>query len=135
MSTRPCAACGRPVVLAQPHITVNRHVEQHRRGAVDVFDAETIAWLHLRCGWGVGEDQAAADVAVALDEPIPYALAEADPGAEVASETNDEPAAGEPGRACLWCGTLPAPHVVLGDPLCAGCYADHRAEVDRGAES
>lgn len=29
---------------------------------------------------------------------------------------------------CLWCGASPAPHVVFGDPLCDGCYDDHRAE-------
>lgn len=40
-------------------------------------------------------------------------------------------AVGEPAQACLWCGASPAPHVVLGDPLCGGCYRDHRSEVDR----
>lgn len=34
------------------------------------------------------------------------------------------------GPACLWCGRTPAPEVVLGDPLCAGCYREHRTEVD-----
>ncbi|MDQ3152204.1 MAG: hypothetical protein M3R63_10950 [Actinomycetota bacterium] len=38
-------------------------------------------------------------------------------------------AAGEPARACLWCSTRPAPHIVLGDPLCQSCYRDHRSEV------
>ena len=62
-------------MLAQPHITVNRHVERHRRGAIDVFDAETIATLHLRCAYGVGEDQAETAVA-STEEPIPYVLTE-----------------------------------------------------------
>lgn len=40
--------------------------------------------------------------------------------------------AGEPARGCLWCSTRPAPHVVLGDPLCESCYCEHRGEAATG---
>ena len=73
MRTRACAACGELVVRAEPHLTVYRHVEQHRPDGLDVLDAETIATLHLRCGWGVG-DQAEAHTGWAPEEPIPYVL-------------------------------------------------------------
>jgi hypothetical protein len=69
-----CASCGLPVVLADRHVTVTRHVKQHRHGAVVVLDVETIAWLHLRCGGRIGAVQVPAEPAVALDEPIPYLL-------------------------------------------------------------
>jgi hypothetical protein len=75
MRTRACAACGEPVVLAELHLTVYRHVEQRRPDGLDVLDAETIATLHLRCGWGAGEQaEAHPDPEWAPEEPIPYVL-------------------------------------------------------------
>lgn len=47
-------------------------------------------------------------------------------GVEVADTTAPPPA---PAPACLWCGRTSASDVVFGDPLCEGCYREHRTEV------
>ena len=75
----PCAGCGRPVLLGEPHLSVERKVQWHRPGgSVVVLDAEVIATLHLRCGWGVADADAPAETGVvSADEPIPYVLTEA----------------------------------------------------------
>ena len=73
----PCAGCGRPVLLGEPHLSVERKVERHHRGSVVLY-AEVIATLHLRCAWGIADADAPAESGVvSADEPIPYVLTEA----------------------------------------------------------
>lgn len=62
--TESCAAgCGRPVVLAEPHITIVTTVQREQEGAVEIIDEEPISYLHKTCGRPYA-DAAGADPAL-----------------------------------------------------------------------
>ena len=47
-----CFKCGVEVDLRQPHVTIEKHVERHRRflGGIKIIDEKTIRIYCMNCG-------------------------------------------------------------------------------------
>lgn len=49
----PCHVCHRPVLLADRHVAIVRHVETLTGDEIRVHDAEPVAYAHEGCAAGV----------------------------------------------------------------------------------
>jgi len=73
-ATARCAGCGGAGLLAEPHVTLNRHRECHWDGVVEVLHAETLATIHLACECPVIDDSPWGDSPMARSVIHTYPL-------------------------------------------------------------